>query len=547
MPVVQFSPHELKGSRIYLLIEIDFGTFGHFRISTEPLTIPGTGGGRFDGGLDSLTFTDSVDLFSTSETNRSVSVNVFMPVNISELAARGFDPSRATASLSQWVEGSNYEDRRRVLSATELRDPQYGESYEPFKFSIRSNLFDGGAMIPPADAVISDLTFPSSLSWQRGPAYPWILGTPGRYTSIDTGADASLFALPVYPVTITTGSHAKQGFLCAGHEMTPSTSVTVVNKESPSTTHTETVRTDRDGSGRLYSYIPHGGAGDFFSASPLGIMTALEGKSFVAQINSGGGVMNEQQTAPRRGMGQLIEYLLDYSPQIELDRGRTRSAGALIDYLKMDCVISEPVEVWRWLRSNLLPFAPVSMANGPDGMYPIVWDKDVTENDTVANVDASRDGWDRTSPVTVEHLDGEPRNKFSISYFVNALSDETDRRASLDGSQDSSNSYARTSYKRYGTRERPEEEAISFYRQSDVEAVLSWWSRIFGFPIRSVEYTAPIEWGWLEAGSYIRFTDSLLNITDQVCVVQAIEWSEEQIIGLRLVWLEDLPRDDRLI
>ena len=533
MPVVQFSPHELKGSRIYLLLEIDFGTFGHFRISTEPLTIPGADGGRFDGGLDSLTFTDSVDLFSTSEASRTVSVNVFLPVDVSELAARGFDPSRATAKLSQWVEGSNYEDRRRVLSPTELRDPQYGESYEPFKFSIRSNLYDDGSMIPPPGAVIDSTTFPHALSWMYGPAYPWIFGTPGKHVDIISGLYAYNYVAPVYVVKTTSTAYR---YLVAGHEMAPGSIINVVDKSAPGIVYTAPIESHVDGSGRMVS-ISEG----------THLSLRADGMDLVASISAGGGILNEQQTAPRRGMGEIIEYLLDYAPRLTMDRGRTRTAGALLNHMKIDGVITEPVEVWRWLRANLLPFAPVSMAAGADGMYPIVWDKDVTENDTLANVDAERDQWDRTSPVTVEHLDGEARNSFSIAYHVSALSGEPSRRDSLDGRSAESNSYARTSYKRYGSRDKPEEEAIAMYRRSDVEAVLAWWSRIYGFPIRSIEYTAPIEWGWLEAGSYIRLTDSRLNIDSQVCVIQAVEWSDQQIVGLRVVWLEDLPRDSRLI
>ena len=539
MPVVQFSPHELKGARIYLLLEIDFGTFGHFRLSTEPLTVPGTDGGRFDGGLDALTFTDSVDLFSTSETNRTVSVNAFLPVDVSELVARGFDPSRATASLSQWVEGTNYEDRRKVLPATELRDPQYGESYEPFKFSIRSNIFDDNAMIPPIDAVIDGTSFPDSRSWQRGRSYPWIFGTPGKYVDSVSGLFAYNYVSPAYQVNLTGGGIGDtDAFLVAGHEMAPGTTANIVIGDAVSTINTGAVYTHRDGRGRLVSLVSN----TSFSSSAVG-----DGVEMVASFSAGGGIMNEEQTAPRRGMGEIIEYLLDYAPRINVDRGRTRTAGDLLNHMRIDGVISDPVEVWRWLRSNLLPYAPVSLANGSEGMYPIVWDKDITANDTRASVDAERDQWDRTSPITVEHLDGEPRNTFSIAYSRSGISGETTLRASLDGRSKESNSYARTSYKRYGLREKSEEEAIGFYQLADVEAVLSWWSRIYGFPIRSVEYTAPIEWGWLEAGSYILFTDSRLNITNQIAIVQAMEWSEEQIVGLRLVWLEDLPRDDRLI
>jgi len=546
VPVVQFSPHELQGSRIFLLVEIDFGTFGRFRISTEPLHVPGDGGGQFLGGLDSLTFTDSVDLFSTTESNRSVSVSALLPVDVSELVARGFDPARATASLSQWVQGSNYADRRRVLSAVELRDPQYGESYEPFRFSMRSNMHTSDSMIPPADAVIDATTFPSSLNWQRGYAYPWVFGVPGKIKSSVSGLPVYNYTVPAYPVVI---DESTQGFVIAGHEMTPGTVVNIVEKESPGSVHTATVYTHRDGAGRLVSIAPYGSPSTFGPMTDTGITgdPGVEGIEFVASIPAGGGVLNDQQTAPRRGMGEIIEYLLDYAPQMKIDRGRTRTAGDLINSYKMDAVITEPVEVWRWLRANLLPFAPVSITQGADGMYPIVWQKDMTANDTVANVDAERNQWERTSPITVEFLDSEPRNNFAIAYNKSGLSDRMVSRATLDGSKSSSNSYARTSFARYGRRDKAEQDAIGFYQSADVDAVLSWWSRIYGFPIKTTEYTAPIEWGWLEAGSYIVFSDYRLRITDQIAVVQAVEFTEDQIVGLRLVWLEDLPRDSRFL
>ena len=538
MPVVQFSPHELQGRRIFLLVEIDFGTFGRFRISTEPVDVPGTGGGQFLGGLDSLTFTDSVDLFSTTESNRSVSVSALLPVDVAELAARGFDPARATASLSQWVEGSNYTDRRRILSDVELRDPQYGESYEPFRFTMRSNIFDNDSMIPPIDAVIDATTFPSSLSWQRGESYQWVFGTPGKIIDSISGLFVYNFVLPVYPVTVDGST---QAFVVAGHEMTPGTQIKIVEKGNIGVVHSATTYTHRDGAGRLMTLAPYG------VPSTFGTMASMEGKQFVASITAGGGVLNEQQTQPRRGMGEVIEYLLDYAPQMKIDRGRTRTAGDLINNYKIDGIISEPVEVWRWLRANLLPYAPVSITQGADGMYPIVWRKDMTANDTVANVDAEQQQWERTSPITVEFLDGEARNNFSIAYNKSGVSDQMQRRATLDGRSESSNSYARTSYARYGRRDKPEQEAICFYRTADVDAVLSWWSRIYGFPIKTTEYTAPIEWGWLEAGSYIVFSDYRLRITNQIAVVQAVEFTEDEIVGLRLVWLDDLPRDSRFL
>ena len=544
MPVPAFSSEQIKGRRVWILLEINFGTYGNFRLSTEPVSVPGIGGGKFDGGLDGLTFSDSIELFSTSESFRSVSVSAFLPVDVSALIARGFDPSRATAKLSQWVDGTNYEDRRRVMSDHQLNDPQYGESYEPFKFSLRSNLYDTDAMIPPIDATINEDTFFLSVEWQRGRSYPWIFGTPGKYVDPISGLYAYHYVSPAYQVRIT-GVPETSHWVVAGHVMSPGTTARIVDKAEPTAFLEGPVVTHRDGLGRLISVVANSWssltAGSTFSAS------ASESKDFICAFTGGGGVANEQQTAPRRGMGEIVEYLLDYAPGLNVDRGRTRTAGALLNQIGMDGVISERVEVWRWLRANLLPFAPISMASGPDGMYPIVWNKDTREDDAVAAVDAVRDHWERTSPVTVEYLDGESKNQFSIAYAKNALDDRMWKTSTLSGKNEKSNAYSRASFKRYGTKEKAEEEAICFYRRADVDAVMSWWARIYAFPIRSVEYTASIEWGWLEAGSTISFSDSRLNITEQIAIVQAVEWSDQQIVGLRVVWLEDLPRDNRLI
>jgi hypothetical protein len=406
-------------------------------------------------------------------------------------------------------------------------------------------------VIPPIDATINVATFPYAESWQWGYVYPWVFGTPGKHIASHSGVVQYNYDSVAYAADIA----GDQFFLVAGHEMAPGTTARIIVKDGPAYINEAPVQTVSDGQGRRVSVVERiGGLTSIWymlnedeTAYITNPDTWGEGVEYLCTFNTGGGILNDQQTEPRRGMGEIIEYLLDYAPRISMDRGRTRTAIERLNSYNLDAVITEPVEVWRWIRSNLLPFAPVSMTTGPDGMYPIVWDKDYLEADAVATVDAVHDQWERTSPVTVEHLDGEPRNDFAISYGLRMEDGKMRHRATLSGADKESNAYARTSYQRYGKRTKPEEEAISLYQTSDVDAVMQWWSRIYGFPIRSVEYTAPIEWGWIEAGASIVFSDSRLNVSDQMAIVQAIEWSEEQIIGLRLVWVEDLPRDDRAI
>lgn len=530
MAAPTFSAEALKGRRVFPLLDVDFGTAGAFRIASESVTVPGDGGGEYAGGLSGFAFSDEVDLFGITETNRSISIAALFPLEVSRLVAQGFDLTTATATISLWVDGTNYEDRRVLISNATLEDPEFGELFEPVRFSLRTNYFDSATLIPPASHTVTTTTWPDHDEAITGRAYPWIFGTPGRTSGV--GSRFGSEALRV------TGGSGNNYFLVAGHPVEPSSIVYIASKSAIGTLKGPlTPYTARDGNGAEVSLV-----GPIDPAT----MTIGDNEEFYVKWTQGGGRPRRHGTEAVTNAGDVLEFLLNYAPDIQIDNGRTAAARDALSGIQFDFVVEEHVEIWRLLREHLLPFVPASLGTSGQGVYPIVWDRALTKNGAVLNVDAERDDWERTSNVSMEFLDRSPYNVFNIRHSKNIYRGRFEGIARLDGTKTTSTAYARASVARYGAFEKTEE-AIGIYDDAAAFQIATWWARVYGFPIRSVEYAAPIDFGWLLAGSVILFSDPRLNVSEQLAIVQSIEWSDDRILGVRLVWLEDLPRDDRAV
>lgn len=680
IPQPAISRADLLGGRLLWLLEIHFGSRKRILLAREPIAVPSAADGtwNFSGGLDEVTFSDSVDLYSVNESSRSVSISCIPPINIAELVGQGFDLTTTTASLSQIIEGEDYSDRRPVFRNVRIRDPEYGAEFEEFRFSLKSNPFEDQAMIPPIGHRVNATTWPDYGDAAYGKAYPQIFGQPGvkDTTSWNTWGSPALYV-------DTTGSTRR--FLVAGHRCTEGSTVKITNTAKISdSAGPYAVYTATDGLGREVSLIDvpstvapmvldgdaeyvvmwagtspsvFNGSGvpvsDVAEVSPYAtgtitvdaigftagdtitigenpatgapfLLTAVSGArtsagnnfsisipgSVEAQaleiseaINDatnqwrsivpplvgatvGGAVVKitaeaagvaandlplaKSVTAPGaltlsgatlsggttqkehsvHGAGDVLRYMLQAANDIPIDAGRFEAAIPLLNEIRVDFTIEEPVRIWDWLKSNLLPLLPVSLATSGDGIYPIVWDREIPSADVCAAIDADRDQWERTGPVAMEFLDGQPVNRFKISHSKNLATGTIQESSVLDASRNASdpstdeNIYAKISKSRYGIREK-EEESVILYRAASAFQILSFWSRIYGFPIYSIEYMAPLEWGWLRAGSVVELTDPDLHIENQLAIVQAVEWSAGDLVGFRLSWLEDLPRDTR--
>jgi len=531
-----FDYRTLIGKRIYLICEIEIGTANHFRICTDEITIPGEGGGLFSAGLAGFTFADEVQLFEFGASERSIRIKADLDVDIAELIAKGADLTSARASVYQWVEGTDYADKRPILVNGLVDKPSYGERGESIRFSLKSNLHDSIATYPAEKlqiAATSEFTDANKThnTWTdyEGTSYPMIFGRPGNN----------------YAGEVKTGSPAVLGdrWIIAGHRCGAGL-VSVHEQDYNLTPFSLAVGTDTDLQGNLYSYVDIPVA---LINSTWGISPYYNAKPFIKwPTTSFSRESIRDEGKMMRGAGEILEHFVDQAGDIEWDSGRARVVLKELNQIKLDFAITEPIEIWEWLRANLLPLAPVSMVNAGSGWYPIIVDRSLSGNEPVAKVNTDRDLWDRTADVDYEFADRKPRNSFRVEYGVDVRSDKPIGSAILSGDTDESNSYVRASYARYGAAPKQAEMTV-ISSEAEAQKVLAYWSRIYGLPIRFFEYVAGLEWAWLRAGMIVEITDPGLHIENQPMLIQAVEWSDEQAVGFRLAWLEDLPFDDRKV
>jgi hypothetical protein len=109
----------------------------------------------------------------------------------------------------------------------------------------------------------------------------------------------------------------------------------------------------------------------------------------------GGGLKYRGDTL-LRGAGDLLDYILTRHYSGLVDAARVVAAQGYLNRWKIDAWIEEPVNVWDWLYSEVLPLLPVEMRESADGVYPAVLRYDVTALDAKAHlqvdINAQRDG-----------------------------------------------------------------------------------------------------------------------------------------------------------
>ena len=544
---------DLLDRKVQWLVELDLGSKRRVFLSRGAFDVPSIEHGEFSTypGLGKIRYTDEVDFFGIGKTNLSFKVSALLPIDVVDLISKGLNLTTVRCSISRWVEGSDYGDRVVLIANARIRDPSYGDKDEAISFGVRTTYTDDVTIIPPRDSMLSEFTYDVSVAGRTskrrmyGQPYPWVIGQPG-FSDSDHHSFASRALLydkgPAAPTTLSPK------WIVAGHEVTPGSTVVIMDTEDRNRTDTLSVTQTTDDLGQTISIVS--------VTLPSNTLTDADfDTEYLVKWITGGGVPNRKRTAPIRGGGDLLEYFINQADDMTIDRGRLNAAKRVLNQFRFDFSIDSTEEIWSIIKNHLLAYLPATLAVSGDGIYPIAWNRELRNTDAVASIDVSRDQWERTSMVDLEFLNREPANNFSMSYAKRFLSGNWAKLARVSGSflgdanaqvneNDSESLYCRQSRTRYGEKDKSTE-AASIYDSSTAFQVLSFWSRIYTLPAFSVEYVAPHEWGWLRAGSVVEFTDTDVGFTDQVAIVQAIEWSDDGLIGVRLTWVEDLPRDSR--
>ncbi|MEL6347318.1 MAG: hypothetical protein AAFV53_29650 [Myxococcota bacterium] len=582
----RFARGLLQGKRVYWLVTIEFGG-AIIRLSTADLNVPGGDViHRYWGLLQDLQYGERIDVLEDVNEGASVAIQTIVPYSIAEMEAQGkrFEGSRA--ELARWVEGTRFEDRRVVLIG-EVTDPEYAADAEPVSFSIEQVVWKEDVIVPTSRQRVDGATWPDGIASiaveERGLYYPIIFGFPGRTSAVDRGwiTGSQGRWIDRRSNTGPGGTETDLELVIAGHEVTAER--VYMNTDANVAGERFRVFHKKDGRGQTVAYID-----EFYDPDtlpvPLSTNTESDGittvglgaasidPSFQPQPSSidpavapifvgwlddiaGGGGMKARDGGTVRELGEVLEVMLGYTNK-PIDRERFRAIAPLLSRYKIDCVIDAQVRPWSWIRSNLLPIAPIGILSGPKGLYPVLWRFDATREDAVAHINASANPTvQRASSVVIDS--SKIRNQFELDYAISIRTGAYFSALRLGpGPYDDSDPdtlpslYCRLSQQRYrypnGKPKIVEEklESIVIYDRATALATLQWRARAYALAHRYVDYVVlESDFGNLERGSVVLLTDDELFIEEWICIVVDMQSDDSGTVGLRLLRIEDPPRD----
>jgi hypothetical protein len=413
---------DLVAGPAHLLVELDFG--GGLVLSTVDLEIETEDGTTqvVHGCLEEVAWSDQLDTPGSVGEGDGIPVNGVLPVDVALLVARGARLELTAARVSRWVEGKLWHERELLYRGL-VTDPEYGEVEDEVSFSIEKEEVQEVSPCIPLRAAVTSATWDTSSSnldeVDIGRAYPTIIGRPGAAPWSDSGR-----------VSATAGVWArKQNYwhklIVAGH---PVKATTVwINSDATTTAAEVPVTHEVDGLGRTVAVI------DFHATDDPGIgglsYEDVDGNAldvvqvddpdpaddypvYVAWPDAGGLIGGDG--AEIRGAGDVLTWALSQCDG-PVDLARCRAVAPLLNHILIDGAIEESnATMWDWLTRQLLPLLPVSIVDGPDGRYPVVWKYDATVRDVVRVLDLDLEldvefGRIRTDSSQV-------RNEWSIEY-----------------------------------------------------------------------------------------------------------------------------------
>lgn len=492
--------------------------------------------------------------------------------------------------VAQWVEGTDYA-QRRVIVTGQVVNPEWGREGEPCSFSAESRLWTDPVLIPSATALVDGTTWAHAETAHPGvlgSIYPTIIGRPGVVSTTwsSTGRITGSEGLVVWDdpsdhTTIISGV----GLLIAGHHV--SATRVYLSCDASSTTRFW-VRNAYDQRGQPIAWVPWyqrltggsytpdeyeydavwvGGGGTYHpkvNPDTDGSVTYALGDhlvypTFISQdlsvwvtwdddIGSGGGLTWRGETL--RNAADVLEWAASQTG-LPVDTAAFRAARAQLAGFLVDAVIEERVSPWEWVKSNLLPWLPVSLAVGSGGVYPVVMRTDARPEHATLRIDADTDLAVSRSG-TIHEDTSNIANNITVNY-ARSIKDGVYRAKVTvgPGPYDSAtptthvSAYCRESASRYryaNGQPMIVDVSIDIAATCDDATALSVGhsvARARALAKRTVSYTLPVA-GYgprVALGVVAIVTEAAVDLDEAVGLVEDVSWSQDGRDVVVTIWL----------
>jgi hypothetical protein len=574
-------PAGYESARVHVLVTLHWGA-SPIRVATDAVDVTDAVTGEvyaYAPGVGAVDLEQAAALAGGGDAQgTSVPLEIVLPVDVPAVMASATPLAGALCEVALWAEGSDYGERKVVVLGL-VADPEYGEEWEPVRFSVESQAWDDQTLIPGPDLIVTGTNWvnvATLIPEYLGLPYPIIIGSPGM-VSTDTVAPRGWIAAArgVWAEydTGSTAGHNTYGVVCllAGHHVDASR-VYITTPETFTQGVRVRVRNSYDRAGHpiawLSWYEDWSGTdpGDEFTYNAATTYSWFTGPESDGEYTYGLGsnVINgiylvddaqpvlyiavydpidgatgmQWRGRALRGAGDVIEWALSQTTTM-VDHARFASAAERLNQYKIDAFIDARVNPWEWLNSNVLPLLPVSLVSGPAGVYPVVWRLDARPDHAEIIIDADADASvSRASGVRCDT--GGIVNRFTLRYAYDLMKGKYCATARVSPGPLTSDDLASTvdivhplcsrSQATYRTAVgRPlvaEQEITStvIYDNATALAVLAWMPAAYAMARETVTYSVPATtYGHrVEVGSVALLTDSRMSFAGRVALVTAV-------------------------
>jgi hypothetical protein len=485
---------------------------------------------HFETGLN-VEFTEAIAFLDSAPPVPSVSIrDISFPewVDIPALIEQGFPLLRMPVTLSLVVPGDTYEKRKiRFLGTASLSE--YGSADELVSLTAEAEGVDTKGQCPNSEDALTALKWPDIHADSIGKYPPTVIGKPGFDLPLVHSYNCGS---PGYVVD-TVNSY----LIIAGHHVVATTVDVVDISSTPIVEDNLAVVNGTDALGNDCAYVVLGGTCPYVDGDEY----------WVRWPSSLGGLKDPWGTACLEDAGQVIRWALS-KLGATVDVQRWSAIRERLATLKIATYLDTPSALWSWLESVVFPLAPLSLATGPSGLYPVLWSPN---DEPVAWIDVQEDGMFRAGMVqfTADWL-----TDISVHYAPKSTDGKFYFHQTFTGDQSKvgtdptihSSVHLVASRNRLGEKVGEPVELVGVYDLTTALAALTWKALAFHSPWRSVEYDDPDgRFAFLRPGDCVALTDSDLHWSDKRAWLTEIRWTS-YVPAYTFTLIDDLVRDARM-
>jgi hypothetical protein len=557
----------MDGKRLVWCLDLTWaGTV--YRVASEPIDVKANDGTThsYTGGLEVPRVTESLGRLKFSAPDLSASIRALLPVSVATLRSRGHDWLSATAAvylttvetraagLTVPTSDLTHAEMWQVI-AGRVRSPSWGDSSRlpgAVEFTITSNAWESpGALLQSAETITAAL-WPGADADVIGKRYPVIIGRPGVYLDA-SGTETYGAGSPAY-VIARSGASATT-LLVAGHP--PSGGQQAHAIDSDGDAYAASAVRSADADGNPVTIIDISGAPGSFRVT---------GSRFFVAWSGAGGVGSDVSASTLEEAPEVAAYMLARAG-LPIDAPAWLALKGRIPRVLVGGYVNDDATAYDYAHQHVLPLMPVAYRHTRQGLAPVVYDPAHRTADTVAHVRTvdtpghpSSGDWTPIGPMTLETEPEDVVIQYDVTMATDVRTGEPPRSVSWVGTgagpvsryigprsiKGKSGSIYLDHAATRGASGIGELSLSQVWDTPSIDAVASWRTRLASMPTYSMDYSAPIQWAWLQVGDQITVTDPARGLDGAICMIEARSVSSYGV-EFTLVYDEDPVRDQRAI